>query len=109
MFLELNSIFFLLDASRICSEYTSGISQFKAASLDIIDTFHEFSCHSHMHSCELSTNTLSKTLPRKCKLLQRNRIENETHFKNADRSKLIGIPLTRDGALQIIADKETNL
>lgn len=109
MFLELNSVFFFLDASRICSEYTPGISQFKAASLDLLDTFHEFSCHLHMRSCELSTNTLNNILPKKSKLLQRSRTEKETHFKNADRSKLIGIPLTRDGALQIIADKETNL
>lgn len=77
---------------------------------ETIDSSCKFTWYSHPQcGFNLSTETLTSILPKKSKLSHKGFIKKETNFINVDKSKLIGIPITKDGMIQIIADKETNL
>ena len=94
------------------SEYTLNSSKVDANSYteEAMDSFREFawrSSQSHEHAS--SSDALTSTLSKRSQLSQTNRGRRGTHFRNVDQSKLIEIPLTEDGVIQIIADKETNL
>ncbi|XP_065221048.1 nicotinamide/nicotinic acid mononucleotide adenylyltransferase 1-like [Planococcus citri] len=81
-----------------------------SSSYEVLDSFQEFTWHSQS-KCS-SADTLTNTTAKKSKLSLKsktNRCKKEPHFKNVDKSKLIEIPLTEDGVIQIIADRETNL
>lgn len=77
----------------------------------MLDSFQEFTWHSHS-KCDTSSDTLTNTTAKKTKFPHKSkgiRMKKDAHFKNVDKSKLIEIPLTEDGLIQIIADRETNL
>lgn len=95
------------------SEYKS-VSVTKSidtSSYEVLDSFQEFTWHSSS-KCDSSSDTLINTTTKKSKLSHKSkggRFKRDAHFKNVDKSKLIEIPLTEDGMIQIIADRETNL
>lgn len=94
-----------------CSEYQEQFDSNKTdttSSYETSDSFREYDCCSNC-DCGSSTETLTNTFRKKSKLSYKNRCQPESHFRNIDKSKLIGIPVTEDGVIQIIADKETNL
>lgn len=95
-----------------CSEYQEQFDFNKTdttSSYETSDSFREYDCCSNC-DCGSSTETLTtNTLRKKSKLSYEIRCRPESHFRNIDKSKLIGIPVTEDGVIQIIADKETNL
>ena len=94
------------------SEYKNinTIKTVDSSSYEVLDSFQEFTWHSQS-KCS-SADTLTTTTAKKSKLSHKSkapRCRKDTHFKNVDKSKLIEIPLTEDGVIQIIADRETNL